>query len=195
MLNKTTNLLPNALFASLGMPRNEESILEAKHVRFTASIISSILNPHQGIDHELKKGCEDVISHCSDAICQPLREWVSRVRQHNANRAAVPRPSPQQPPLMTLEWAQEPAAESLHNNFRHACHTKLRSDVIRLRLYLEDGRTVGVLVEHVKDRLVDEYAVFRETIWDMYAGALRDLVLEDRPLREMLKEICDEQNN
>lgn len=33
MLSKTTSLLPDALFASLGMPRSGESIKEAKHVR------------------------------------------------------------------------------------------------------------------------------------------------------------------
>lgn len=32
MLNKTTSLLPDALFASLGMPRTDQSIVEAKHV-------------------------------------------------------------------------------------------------------------------------------------------------------------------
>jgi hypothetical protein len=32
MLSKTTSLLPDALFATLGMPRTDESIKEAKHV-------------------------------------------------------------------------------------------------------------------------------------------------------------------
>jgi hypothetical protein len=32
MLNTTTSLLPGALFASLGMPRSEEGIRDAKHV-------------------------------------------------------------------------------------------------------------------------------------------------------------------
>jgi hypothetical protein len=94
-----------------------------------------------------------------------------------------------------LEWAQEPASTALHNSFLHACHTEFRANVIRLRLYLEDGRTVGVLVEHIKDRLVDEYASFKETVWDMYAGSMRTLVLEDMTLREMLKDICDEQHS
>ncbi|KAG6842795.1 hypothetical protein H0H93_003380, partial [Arthromyces matolae] len=31
MFNKTTSLLPDALFASLGMPRSDESIQDAKH--------------------------------------------------------------------------------------------------------------------------------------------------------------------
>lgn len=41
----------------------------------------------------------------------------------------------------------------------------------RLRLYLEDDRTVGILVGHVMDRIVDEYAALREVVWNMYMGA------------------------
>lgn len=33
MLSRTTSLLPDALFATLGMPRSEDTIREAKHVR------------------------------------------------------------------------------------------------------------------------------------------------------------------
>jgi hypothetical protein len=40
MLGKTTSLLPNALFASLGMPRTEESITEAKHVSFELDVLA-----------------------------------------------------------------------------------------------------------------------------------------------------------
>jgi hypothetical protein len=32
ILNRTTSLLPNALFASLGMPRGDENLGDAKHV-------------------------------------------------------------------------------------------------------------------------------------------------------------------
>ena len=32
MLSKTTSLLPDALFATLGMPRSDNTIREAKHV-------------------------------------------------------------------------------------------------------------------------------------------------------------------
>ena len=34
ILNRTTSLLPNALFASLGMPRGDENLGDAKHVRW-----------------------------------------------------------------------------------------------------------------------------------------------------------------
>lgn len=84
------------------------------------------------------------------------------------------------------------AAEKLHENFYLACERDLRASVARLRLYLEDDRTVGVLVGHITDRIVDEYVTFRELIWDMYGGALREVLFNTSTLRGNLREICDE---
>jgi conserved oligomeric Golgi complex subunit 3 len=58
---------------------------------------------------------------------------------------------------------------------------------------LEDDRTVGVLVGHVMDRIVDEYAGFREVVWNMYMGGLRDVLFSTPTLRENLKRICEEE--
>ena len=80
----------------------------------------------------------------------------------------------------------------MHDDFRLGCERDLRSNVARLRLYLEDDRTVGVLVGHVTDRIVDEYAAFRDVIWNMYMGALRDVLFSTLTLRENLRAICDE---
>jgi hypothetical protein len=149
---------------------------------------------NQGIDDELKRACEDVISRCSESVCRPIRAWVDRIHEHNASRLTGPSSDPQLPQLAALEWAQQSAAEALDSAFRSVCQSELRANITRLRLYLEDGRTVGVLVEHVKDRVADEYAAFREIIWNMYAGALREGVLDDGALREILKGVCDEEN-
>ncbi|KII92962.1 hypothetical protein PLICRDRAFT_37778 [Plicaturopsis crispa FD-325 SS-3] len=176
MLKGTTFLLPDALFASLGMPRGEESITEAK----------------QGIDHELKRVCEDVISQCSDSITTPLRTWVDRIQSQNTIRTAPPPPGQQPLPLTAQPWAQQSSAEELDNVFRLACERDLRSNVARLRLYLEDGRTVGVLMLHIQDRIADEYAAFRDVVSNMYTGALKSVVLSPGPLREMLARICDD---
>jgi len=148
---------------------------------------------NQGIDDELKSACQDVMSCCSESVCRPIRAWVDHIHEHNASRLTAPS-SDQLPQLAALEWAQQPAAEALDSAFRSACQSELRANITRLRLYLEDGRTVGVLVEHVKDRVADEYAAFREIIWNMYAGALREGVLDERALREMLRGVCDEEN-
>jgi hypothetical protein len=42
------------------------------------------------------------------------------------------------------------------------------------------------------DRIVDEYAGFREVIWNMYMGGLRDVLFSPQALRENLKGICEE---
>jgi conserved oligomeric Golgi complex subunit 3 len=76
--------------------------------------------------------------------------------------------------------------------FRKACESELRAKVIRLRLYLEDGRTVGVLVQHVQESIMDEYDVFREVAGGMYAGELREKLMSRLELRKVLLEVCSD---
>jgi len=188
ILNRTTSLLPDALFASLGMPRGDGNWGDAKH----------------GIDHELKQACEDIIFFCSEPICSPLRAWVDRVRSHNT--AALRDQQQQQrstTPISTTAHLSFPpsAAEKLHMDFHQACERDLRTDVARLRLYLEDDRTVGVLVGHAVDRIVDEYGLFREVVWNLYGGGredggqgkrVREVVFGTSRLRESLRGVCEE---
>ncbi|KAJ7268694.1 Sec34-like family-domain-containing protein [Mycena haematopus] len=175
MLNRTTSLLPGALFASLGMPRSEEGIRDAKH----------------GIDHDLKRVCEEVISECATPICTPLRKWIDQIDAHNTRRAREQ--DTEIAPLTAQAAFQQPAAEELERAFRAACERDLRGQAARLRLYLEDDRTVGVLLQHIQDRIVDEYALFRDVVWNMYAGGMRAGVLSSTGLRELLKSICGEE--
>ncbi|KAG6840935.1 hypothetical protein C0991_003193 [Blastosporella zonata] len=132
MLSKTTSLLPDALFASLGMPRADESIQEAKH----------------GIDHDLRRACEAVINLCTDPITQPLHDWaISPTSIANAESPSA-----------------KPSARDVVSAFERACTTELRANAGRLRLYLEDSRTVTarVLLEHVRERVGDAYQAFWE---------------------------------
>ncbi|KAH7923166.1 Sec34-domain-containing protein [Leucogyrophana mollusca] len=174
ILNKTTSLLPDALFASLGMPRGHESITDARH----------------DIDQDLKRACQDVISYCANPLCEPLRDWVDRIRARSSSHAAHPLPDQQASPLTEQEWAQQPAAESLHRSFAEACERDLRSSVTRMRLYLEDDRTVSVLVTHIEEAIVDEYMAFRDVVWNMYAGGMKGTVFSLQSLRATLREIC-----
>jgi hypothetical protein len=50
---------------------------------------------------------------------------------------------------------------------------------------------VGILVGHVMDRIVDEYAALREVVWNMYMGALRDVLFSTPILRENLRAVCE----
>ncbi|KAF7972543.1 hypothetical protein HWV62_17744 [Athelia sp. TMB] len=171
ILNRTTSLLPSGLFASLGMPRGAENLVDAKH----------------GIDHELKQACEDIIFLCSDHITSPLRQWTSVVQSHINTPGSAASTN-----TVLQETFTEESARKLHEEFYLSCERDLRSNVARLRLYLEDDRTVGVLLGHVVDRIVDEYAEFREVVWKFYAGGLREVLFSTPALRTSLRGICEE---
>ncbi|KAJ7731297.1 Sec34-like family-domain-containing protein [Mycena maculata] len=177
MLNRTTALLPGALFASLGMPRSEEGIRDAKH----------------GIDHDLKRVCEAVIAACAAPICAPLRAWIAQIDAHNARRARAGAGADAEP--LTAQAAfQQPAAEALERAFRAACARELRAQAGRLRLYLADGdgrgRTAEVLLQHVRERIGEEYGAWRDVVWNMYAGGMRGGVLSAAEVRELLGRVC-----
>ncbi|KAF8629303.1 hypothetical protein AX15_003520 [Amanita polypyramis BW_CC] len=165
MLSKTTSLFPDALFVTLGIPRTEDSIQGAK----------------SGIDYELRRACEDVISYCVSHACYPITTWIDHARQHvSASKSAI----------ATEVWVNQSAAEGLDKTFREACERDLRSNVNQIRLYLEDERTVNVLVTHVLERITEEYAVFREMSVSLYAGALRDTLMSTVDLGCMLQDAC-----
>ncbi|KAF9227177.1 Sec34-domain-containing protein [Gyrodon lividus] len=178
ILNRTTALLPDALFASLGMPRGHKSITDARH----------------DIDQDLKRACQNLIMLCAKAPCDPLREWVDRVRAFSTSRGASPLTNEPGlvPPLTEQDWARQSAAEDLHAKFLESCERDLRAAVTKLRLYLENNRTVSVLVTHVKEAVVDGYMGYRDAVWNMYAGALKGILLSEERLKERLSSICEE---
>ncbi|KAG2074742.1 Sec34-domain-containing protein [Suillus decipiens] len=176
VLSRTTALLPDALFASLGMPRGHDTLSDSRH----------------DIDQDLKRACQEVISFCARLPCEPLREWVDRVRAFNDARVAFSSESGPQAPLLTeQEWAKQAVAENLHQVFVEACERDLRSFVTKLRLYLEDDRTVSVLVTHIEEAIIDDYLKFQNVAWNMYAGAMKTVVFSQDSLRDYLKSICN----
>ncbi|KAG1900550.1 Sec34-like family-domain-containing protein [Suillus fuscotomentosus] len=174
VLNRTTALLPDALFASLGMPRGHDTFSDSRH----------------DIDQDLKRACQEVISFCARLPCEPLREWVDRVQAFNDARISFS-PGSQAPLLTEQEWAKHAIAENLHQVFIEACERDLRSFVTKLRLYLEDDRTVSVLVTHIEEAIIDAYLKFRNIVWNMYAGAMKTVVFSQDGLRDYLKSVCN----
>ncbi|KAH0584972.1 Conserved oligomeric Golgi complex subunit 3 [Termitomyces sp. J132] len=165
MLSKTTSLLPDALFASLGMPRIDESIQEAKH----------------GIDHELRRACETIITLCTDSITQPLHDWAIAPNTQSTNKIES-EPS--------LKQIIKPSSHDVVTAFKHACTTELRAQAARLRLYLEDSRTVTarVLLEHVRERIGDAYEAFWEAAGS--EGRERDDIMTVPLARRLLIDVC-----
>lgn len=100
-------------------------------------------------------------------------------------------------PNIQHEWAQLPAVAALDRGFRQACETGLRAAVVRLELYLEDERTVRVLLEHVVEQVMDAYMGFEEIVQRVYPQAVGGrqvdsevIVMDVREVREFLEEVC-----
>ena len=86
-------------------------------------------------------------------------------------------------------WVSD--VDSLNLRFREACERDLRSDVNRLRLYLEDQRTVHVLLGHVQERVMEVYASYQDLVM-MMGGPSKpgQDVLSATLLKELLQEVC-----
>ena len=83
--------------------------------------------------------------------------------------------------------------DGLNLQFRESCERDLRSDVNRLRLYLEDQRTVHVLLDLIQERVVEVYAGYRDMVMMMGgpSNSGQD-VLSVTLLKELLREVCGE---
>lgn len=75
--------------------------------------------------------------------------------------------------------------------FQETCQRDLHLSVARLRLYLEDDRTVHVLLKHVQDRIAEEYAEFSEVVGKEYGGALKNELWSEEGLRVLLHDVCE----
>ena len=182
MLSRTTSLLPEGLFASLGVTRGVETDLRGVKM---------------DIDQNLRKACEDVIASCSQPICEPLDAWV------NSLKGPIPSvgvPATAGPPTALPTSTAQPhvdillsSAPQTHLHFLEAVQRDLRSSVARVRLYLEDERTVRVLLEHVVERVGTAYELFGDALLGMKRAGLGsgDIeVMGSSALRDVLRDVC-----
>ncbi|KAK6974283.1 hypothetical protein R3P38DRAFT_3239577 [Favolaschia claudopus] len=93
------------------------------------------IHAKHGIDHDLKR----------------VYEEINQIDAHNARRAREHDADSEITPLIAQTTFQQPAAQELNRAFRTACGRDLRGQAAQLRLYLEDDRTVGVLLEHIQE--------------------------------------------
>ncbi|KAI0279908.1 Sec34-like family-domain-containing protein [Russula aff. rugulosa BPL654] len=148
VLSRTSTLLPGSLFTSLAGTRTEH-LADAK----------------RGIDQDLKRACEAVISMASEPLCAPLRAFTGRPA--SAAEAAV-----------------------LDETFRTACASDLRSSLARVRLYVSEARTAAVLVQHAVDRVEDAYGAFRLAARQVGARvAGENGLMDDEALKSLLKDV------
>lgn len=103
-----------------------------------------------------------------------MRHWIDTAPT-NAN---------QQTPLANIT--------NLDETFKMGCHRDLRASVARMRLYLEDDKTVLVLLSHVQEKIVDEYVDFRQAVSERSKGSEGSL-MSVQELKGFLKNICEDE--
>ncbi|KAH6906569.1 COG3 protein [Coprinopsis sp. MPI-PUGE-AT-0042] len=188
MLTRTTAILPEGLFASLGVARGDESIQTAKH----------------GIDFELRRACEDVINTCVGPLCGPMDDWASRIRtaSTSTNQTAAVKSE-----MTTLSNTTQIMV--LNAQFRAGVERDLRLNVGRIRLYLGDadpggnadaasstasagsfgavhhGRTARILINHIRDRMLETYEGFVDQLKEIVAVTGANSEEVKRALREI----------
>ena len=128
----------------------------------------------QGIDQEVKKACEDVIFGCANLVCVGVRDWIDTG------------------PVNVNQRTGSEEIGSLDESFKMGCHRDLRASVARMRLYLEDDRTVLVLLSHVQEKIVDEYVDFRQAVSERSKGSEATL-MPIHELKDFLKTICEDE--
>ena len=128
----------------------------------------------QGIDQEVKKACEDVIFGCANLVCAGVRHWMDAVSA-NPN-----------------QQTSSANVASMDETFKMGCHRDLRASVARMRLYLEDDRTVLVLLSHVQEKIVDEYVEFKQIVSERSKGSEASL-MSVQELKDFLKGICEDE--
>jgi len=124
----------------------------------------------KGIDQDLKRACEAVISIASEPLCAPLRAFTGR-------------------PASAAE------AVVLDESFREACVRNLRGSLARVRLYVPDARTASVLVQHAVGRVEDAYSAFRLAARQVgtRVGGGENGLMDDERLKGLLNGVCGEE--
>ncbi|KXN91833.1 Conserved oligomeric Golgi complex subunit 3 [Leucoagaricus sp. SymC.cos] len=192
LLSRTSGLLPlpEGLFGSLGVgPQGERGDLR------------------YNIDQGLRKTCENVIYECTNIACRVLAPWLSSTSSStlpSSSTATSPNPTstPKSGPSTSANQIPPLQADKL---FHESCTRDLRNALVKMKMYLDSptggigtGGTVGVLVHHVRERVVEGYREFldavsaagqtRETSGEESVGGLLGVV----KLGEVLSEVIDE---
>ena len=177
-LLKNTSVIfnPNALFelASRGIPSFAETMTDAKLVRpLQADPPRTPLTTRtvQDLDGSLKRACESLISDTSSAISSPLRSFLDRCTAYLSAPTGTK-------DLPAQAWASPDAVVQLHEDFKATLVQQAKDVVGKLRVYLNDEKTIGVLLPPllvnllfrlagslvltfwVQDEIVDTYTTF-----------------------------------
>ncbi|KAH9967673.1 hypothetical protein BGW80DRAFT_1462175 [Lactifluus volemus] len=123
--------------------------------------------------------------HLADA-----RRGIDQDLKHACESVISAASEPLRTPLRAFTGRPTSAAEA----FRNACASDLRASIARVRLYVPDVRTAGVLVQHRLDLVEDAYSAFSLAARQVgpRAGKGKDCLMDDGLLNQLLQDIRED---
>ena len=101
-----------------------------------------------------------MINACTQSATAPIRPFLEQ-----SSVGAFPGTTT----APTVQFTQEQALAA-NATFKEACEREVKAWSSRVKIYLEDERTAGVLSTAVQNRITGEYALFRGLLGGRYGG-------------------------
>lgn len=137
-----------------------------------------------------------MIKTAADAVSGSTRSWAERLRMvYSLDNEPLPQTKDDLPRMdytIPRHWSGADAAVGIINNIPYTLERETNEVVVRLQLYIEDERTVEVLVKHIQELIVDHWMYWRETTWNLYNGEIRDKIPTEEMFREIVVRGCRE---
>ncbi|GAA5892602.1 hypothetical protein JCM8208_005860 [Rhodotorula glutinis] len=143
---------PRALveLASRSMPSWTETMTDAK----------------LDLDVALKRACESLIRSSSTALTSSLRTFLDQCTAFLSSPSPLARGG-----LVEQEWASPERVLELHSTFRDGLEERATGVVRRMRVFLVEEKTVGVLLPPLWDDVLDTYSTFYNLVRSEYGFA------------------------
>ncbi|KAG8822151.1 Golgi transport complex subunit 3 [Serendipita sp. 401] len=138
------------------------------------------------IDQELKSVCEALISDCVKNATRPVRVFVERSSAYLD--ALATGPLNEKNDLLSQEFAAPKQALETNNEFKQACKEEVQRWGSRVRLFLEDERTVAALFTPLQHQIIEEYAIFRGLLAGRYGPELLEEAYTETALLNTLRQ-------
>ncbi|GAA5949410.1 hypothetical protein JCM3765_003400 [Sporobolomyces pararoseus] len=183
ILRNSTTLVfnPSTLFqiASKGLPNFNETMFDSK----------------TELDTQLKKACQELINTTSLHLTSPIQSFLDRCTSFlstpssssSGGGATNSSDSSSSRDLSLQEWATPEQVLKLHQEFQ----TNLESQVLKIcdqmRLYLEEEKTVKVLLPPLLEEVVETYTTFFNLTRSEYGFATSSSLLPPVDVKEKLK--------
>ncbi|GAA5905384.1 Golgi transport complex subunit COG3 [Sporobolomyces salmoneus] len=164
---------PAALFqmASRGIPNFAETMVDAK----------------TDLDSALKKACEDLITTTSLSLTSSIQYFLDRCTSFLSSPSPSTGGSSSSRDLSAQEWATPEEVMKLHQEFQDGLVENVKAVSGKMRLYLEEEKTVKVLLPPLLEEIVETYTTFFNLTRSEYGFATSSSLLPPADVKEKLR--------